>query len=125
MWPFRKYPRDWHDAEDLAASYLWRRGYKILHRNLRLDRFELDIVVQKGDTVVFVEVRSRTNDAVSTPEETVQYTKRQHLRAAAKRYLARYGQQDLYYRFDVIGVVMPPGKRPKIKHYENAFTMDA
>lgn len=124
MWPFSKQPRDWHDAEDLAASYLRRRRYKILHRNLRLDRFEVDIVAQKRDMVVFVEVRSRTDDAVSAPEETVQHTKRQHLCAAARRYIARYGKPNLYYRFDVMGVVMPPGERPRITHYENAFTVD-
>ena len=124
MWPFRKHPRDWHDAEELAASYLRRRGYKILHRNLRLDRFEVDIIAQKRDTVVFVEVRSRETDAVAAPEESVNFTKRQHLRSAARRYIARYGKPDLYYRFDVVGVVMPPEERPRITHYENAFTMD-
>ena len=124
MWPFCKHPRDWHDAEDLAASYLRRRGYKILHRNLRLDRFEVDIIAQKHDMVVFAEVRSRMDDSITAPEETVQHTKRQHLRAAARRYIARYGQPDLYYRFDVIGVVMLPGEHPRITHYENAFTMD-
>jgi putative endonuclease len=124
MWPFRKQRLDWHDAEDLATSYLRRRRYKILHRNLRLDRFEVDIIAQKRDTVVFVEVRSRETDAVAAPEESVNFTKRQHLRAAARRYIARYGQDGLYYRFDVMGVVMPPEERPRITHYESAFTMD-
>lgn len=124
MWPFRKKQPEWRHAEDLAAAWLRKRGYKILHRNLRLDRFEVDIIVQKGDTVVFVEVRSRETDAVAAPEESVNYTKRQHLRAAARRYLAQYGQQDIYYRFDVMGVVMPSGEPPRITHYKNAFTMD-
>ena len=124
VWPFRKKQPEWRHAEDLAAAYLRKRGYKILHRNLRLDRFEVDIIVQKGDTVAFVEVRSRENDAVAAPEESVNYTKRQHLRAAARRYIARYGQQNVYYRFDVMGVVMPPGDLPQITYYENAFVMD-
>jgi len=124
MWPFRRKQPVWRDAEDLAAAHLRKCGYKILHRNLRLDRFEVDIIVRKSDTVVFVEVRSREDDSVAAPEESVNFTKRQHLRAAARRYIARYGEEDIYYRFDVIGVVTPPGGLPRITHYENAFTMD-
>ncbi len=124
MWPFRDRRPAWQRAEAMAARYLRRRGYRILHRNLRLDRFELDIVAQKRDTVVFVEVRSRTDENISAPEETVRYTKRQHLRAAARRYVARFGKPNLYYRFDVMGVVMEANKRVRIKHYENAFTLD-
>lgn len=124
MWPFRKRKQEWQRAEDLAASHLRRQGYKILHRNIRLGRFEVDIIARKGDTVAFVEVRSREDDSVSAPEESVRHTKRQHLRAAARRYLARHGEPDVYYRFDVMGVVMPPAERPRITHYENAFTMD-
>ncbi len=111
-------------AEDMAARHLKRQGYAILHRNLHLDRYEMDIVARKGDVVVFVEVRSRQDDELAAPEETVRYAKRKHLRAAARRYLARFGQPDLYYRFDVVGVVMPEGGQPRIVHYENAFTMD-
>jgi putative endonuclease len=124
MWPFPKKISDWRDAETAAANYLRRRGYKILHRNLRLDRFELDIVAQKKDRVVFVEVRSRGTDAYAAPEESVRYPKRQHLRAAARRYIARYGEPELFYRFDVIGVVMAENSPPRITHYENAFTME-
>ena len=126
IWFFRKpKPRTkWQHAEDLAARHLRRKGYKILHRNLRLDRFELDIVARKGDTVVFVEVRSKEDDGVSAPEETIRHTKRQHLRAAARRYLARYEEPELYYRFDVIGVVLPQTGPHTINHIESAFTME-
>lgn len=122
-WPFRKRQTGWKGAEERAAEYLRGQGYKILHRNLRLDRFELDIVARKGDTVAFVEVRSRTDDALSSPEETIRYTKRRHLREAARRYLARYGEPDVYYRFDVIGVVTPREGETSIHHIESAFTM--
>ncbi len=124
MWPFLKPQEAWQRAEQQVARHLRRKGYKILHRNLRLDRFEVDIIAQKGDTVAFVEVRSRTDDSVSTPEETVNYKKRQHLRAIARRYIARYGDPELYYRFDVAGVVMPTDGPARITYYENAFTMN-
>ena len=123
MWPRREARKDWQKAEDLAARYLREKGYILLHRNLRLDRFEVDIVAKQGDTIVFVEVRSRTYDAILTPEETIQYTKRKHLRAAARRYIAWHGEPGCYYRFDVIGVVMAPEAEACIHHIENAFTM--
>lgn len=121
---FRRSCSDWKDAEALAARYLRRKGYAILYRNLRLDRYELDIVAQKGDTVVFVEVRSRRDDGISAPEETIRYTKRQHLRAAARRYMARYEDPEMNYRFDVIGILTPPDGEARINHIEYAFTME-
>jgi putative endonuclease len=111
-------------AEDLAARHLKKQGYRILHRNIRLDRFEMDIVAQKADTVVFAEVRSRSDDSHTAPENTVQHAKQQHLREAARRYLARFGEEDVYYRFDVIGILMAPGEKPQLTHIENAFGMD-
>ena len=124
IWPSRNPKHPWQHAEDLAARYLRKHGYSILHRNLRLDRFEVDIIARKQDTVVFVEVRSRRDDDISAPEETIRHTKRQHLRAAARRYIAWYGEPDVYYRFDVIGVVMPAGEKNRIHHIEQAFTMN-
>ncbi|HNZ48381.1 MAG TPA: YraN family protein [Candidatus Hydrogenedentes bacterium] len=125
MWQFfRKERKPWLLAEDLAARHLKKRGYAILHRNLWLDRFELDIVAQKGDTVVFAEVRSRSDASSTAPQETIQQTKRRHLREAARRYISRYGEGDCYYRFDVIAIVMPPGEKPVVTHFENAFGME-
>jgi putative endonuclease len=122
---FRPKRKAWMRAEDLAARHLKKQGYRILHRNIRLNQFEMDIVAKKGDTVVFVEVRSRSDDRFSAPEDTVQHRKQRHLKGAALRYIARYGEEDVYYRFDVIGILMPPGEKPQLTHIENAFTMDS
>lgn len=124
IFSFRKKPTRGQRGEDIAAAYLHRRGYKILHKNLRLDRFELDIVARKKDTIVFVEVRSRTSSEISAPEETIGFTKRQHLRAAARRYMTKYGEPDINYRFDVIGVLLSEGAEPKISHIKFAFRME-
>ncbi|NLN93093.1 MAG: YraN family protein [Candidatus Hydrogenedens sp.] len=121
---FKGRGKEWMLAEDLAARHLKKQGYRILHRNIRLDRFEMDIVAQKADTVVFAEVRSRSDDSHTAPENTVQHAKQQHLREAARRYLARFGEEDVYYRFDVIGILMAPGEKPQLTHIENAFGMD-
>ena len=69
-----------------------------------LGRYEIDIIARKGDTVAFVEVKTRHNDAIG-PEESVGPTKRKHIRAAAHRYMAQLDDPELYYRFDVAAVL--------------------
>ncbi|MGI6139907.1 MAG: YraN family protein [Candidatus Hydrogenedentales bacterium] len=114
----------WKKAEKQAARYLQRKGYTLLHRNMRLGRYEVDIIVRKDDVVAFVEVRSRAADSVTTPEETIQYTKRSHLRAAMRYYLAQHEEPGIYYRFDVMGVVILPDGKMELTHTESAFTLD-
>jgi chromatin segregation and condensation protein Rec8/ScpA/Scc1 (kleisin family)/Holliday junction resolvase-like predicted endonuclease len=70
-------------GERLAARYLWLRGYTILERNLRLGKNEIDLLARKGDTVVFVEVKTRLRSDASAPEDSVGPTKQQHIRNAA------------------------------------------
>jgi putative endonuclease len=108
-------------GEDLAAKHLKRSGYKILGRNVWLGRYEVDILARDGDTVVFVEVRSKTSDEPVPPEDSVGYTKRQHLRKAALFYLIRHEVPGTYYRFDVVAVVAPAEGKATITLYRDAF----
>ncbi|MBI2434817.1 MAG: YraN family protein [Candidatus Hydrogenedentes bacterium] len=111
----------WVRGEDAAARYLKKRRYKILARNVRCGRNEIDIIARTGDTVVFVEVRTRMQEDGILPEDTVTATKQAHLRAAARWYLARNQEPDTYYRFDVVAIILPPQGNPRITHYESAF----
>ena len=108
-------------GEDLAAKHLKRSRYKILDRNVWLGRYEVDILARKGDTVVFVEVRSRASDDPVPPEDSVGYTKRQHLRKAALFYLSRHEKPGTFYRFDVVAVLVPASGKPTITWYRDAF----
>lgn len=111
-------------GETAAAQALKRAGYRILERNRRLGRFEVDIIAAQGDTIVFVEVKTRmSSDDPFAPEDNVGYTKRQHLRQAARHY--QFEERNLegrYFRFDIVSVVYPEGARkPKVEILENAF----
>ena len=108
-------------GERLAAQYLRRRGYRILHRNLELGRYEIDLVVQRNDDVAFVEVKTRRTDEFADPEVNVTSKKEDHIRKAANLYIDRYDDGQTYYRFDIISVVVPEKGRVRIEHFENAF----
>lgn len=122
MW-FRRKPFA-RRGEDLAARALRRAGYRILDRNVRMGRVEIDIIAREKDTVAFVEVKSRRTGDPIPPEDNVGKTKRRHIRTAARMYLSREQTEDTYYRFDVVSVVMPEGAKPTITIYRDAFGED-
>ncbi len=112
-------------GENAAAWHLRRRGYRILERNARFGEYEIDIIARRGDTVCFVEVKTRTGDDYALPEENVTRTKRRHIRTAAHRYIARTGPDSgLYYRFDVASVLIPERGKASVTFYPNAFDDD-
>ncbi|MDY0165043.1 MAG: YraN family protein [Thermoguttaceae bacterium] len=109
-------------GEDAAARYLRRRGYRILGRGQSWKGGELDIVALKGETIVFVEVRTRQSDVPTRPEESVDLNKQRRLTRLAVGYLKRHRLFGHPARFDVVAVVWPEGRRrPEIRHVENAF----
>lgn len=123
MWPFRKITKSLGErGEDLAAKHLRRAKYRILGRNIRAGRNEIDIIAQTGDTVVFVEVRTRAEIDPVPPEDTVNREKQRRIIAGAKAYIAAHPSTDTYYRFDVIAVILPERHKPIIKWIKNAFT---
>jgi putative endonuclease len=90
-------------AEERVRSYLETRGYQILQVNFRTRLGEIDLVARDGETVCFIEVRSRARSDLVHPFESVNHRKRDRLRRAAAVYLARSG--NLPARFDVVAVV--------------------
>ena len=124
MWPFRR-SLDRRDVgkrgETVAARFLRRHGYKILERNAKQGRYEIDLIAQEGDTLCFVEVRSRQCADPVPPEDTVNPIKQRHIIAGARYYLAGLGEPEVYCRFDVVAVVFPERGRPSITLYRDAF----
>ncbi len=108
-------------GEDAAAKYLKRNGFKILARNARLSRYEIDIIAREGDTIAFIEVKTRTSDSIAMPEENVDARKRNHIRRAAHAYIADHGDDETYYRFDIVAVLLPDDGDATITLYRNAF----
>ncbi len=107
-------------GEDLAVRELERRGYAILARRYRRRHGELDIVARDGQTVVFVEVKTREGCEYGAGAEAITWLKRQRMAAVALDYLARYRLTEQPCRFDVVAIDMTSG-RTRIELYQNAF----
>ena len=109
-------------GEAVAAAFLRRRGFRILERNYRLRGGELDLICQKGATVVFVEVRARANLAFGHPVESITAAKRRHLLRAALVYLKMKHWEERPFRFDLVAILWDQRDRPKeIIHLENCL----
>jgi putative endonuclease len=92
-------------GEDLAASWYEGHGYRVVARNWRCREGELDLVVQRGRELVFVEVKARTSDRFGLPAEAVTVRKQQRLRGLAVRFLAEAGGGASSLRFDVVAIL--------------------
>jgi putative endonuclease len=110
-------------GERAAARYLRRRGYRILAVGDRLKhRDELDIVAVDGQTIVFVEVKTRSSASQGNPAEAVDAAKQRRLTRLALTFLKRHGLLERPVRFDVIAITWAPNsRRPTIVHFLNAF----
>lgn len=109
-------------GEELAQAYLTTNGYRIIERNYHTRWGELDIVARKGGNVVFVEVKTRTQTGFAAPEESVNFTKQEHVRRAAGLWLAAKNPEPLpQCRFDVVTVTFLQDGSPRIEHIKEAF----
>jgi putative endonuclease len=106
-------------GEELAAGHLKEKGYKILHRNWKSGKKELDIVAENKEFVVFVEVKTRSENFLARPDETVSRDKMKLIILAAEAYIRRYNI-NRESRFDVITIISK-GQNYTIDHLENAF----
>jgi putative endonuclease len=109
-------------GEDAAARYLESRGLRVLDRNWRYRQWELDLVCRDGDTLVFVEVKTRNAGTLGTPADGLNRAKRARLVKAASRYLSAKGLWDEPCRFDLASV-MDMGTSMDVEHIENAFDL--
>jgi putative endonuclease len=105
-------------GEEIAADYLRQKGYRILTRNYRFGRVEIDIVAQYREEIIFVEVKTRSSDQMAFPEQAVGTAKQKNIRLAAESYLEEQNP-GMPHRFDIIAVVK--GEKFEIEHFEDAF----
>ena len=106
-------------GEDIAAGYLEQHGYTILDRNWRSGHKELDLVVLKDNTVVFVEVKTRTSTEYGDPWSFVDDRKIRRIVNSADAYV-RFKSIDMDVRFDIISITVVNGDF-KVEHIEQAF----
>jgi putative endonuclease len=106
-------------GEELAKEHLQQKGYKILHINWKSGKREIDIIAENKNFIVFVEVKTRTDDYYIHPRHAVTSEKQKSIIYAAENYLERYNI-DKESRFDIISIISN-GKTVEIEHIEDAF----
>ncbi len=106
-------------GEDVAVKLLERKGYKIIERNRKNKRGEIDIIAEYNNEIIFVEVRAKTGDEFGIPEDTINARKIQKLVRNAESYIY-YQKEERPHRIDVIAVTFGKNKEAKeVNHYEN------
>lgn len=106
-------------GEERAQAYLQQKGYQIRHVNWICGKLELDIVAQKDDWLVVVEVKTRSTDTFEHPQEAITPKKIKNIVNATHEYIYQFDWQGET-RFDIISVI-PKGQNFDIEHIEDAF----
>lgn len=119
-------------GEAYAAAYLEQLGYRLVAANFTLPvgrnlrgvvvNAEIDIVAYEGETLCFVEVKTRASDWFAPPQVNVDLRKRRQVARAARAYRRLFELDDQPYRYDVVTVVLPPDSTPQIELIRNYWT---
>lgn len=107
-------------GEDLAIEFLQKQGYRIIERNFRIRGGEIDAIAQEGNTLVYVEIKTRTTFQFGRPEEAVTPKKIHFLKRAAKFYRNNRKPLIELERIDVVAVDLLDHANPQIKLIKNA-----
>jgi putative endonuclease len=108
-----------HKGEDIAVEHLKKAGYKILYRNWKSGKLEIDIIAENKDFIVFVEVKTRSDDFQVDPRTAVNREKQRSMIFAANTYI-QSNSIDKESRFDVI-IVIKKGNEHQVEHIPDAF----
>lgn len=108
-------------GEKLAADFLLKNGYKILEKNFRKGWGEIDIVAVDGDTLVFVEVKTKTSNKFGTPFEAITSFKIKALERTAMLYKKLHPKLSDALRIDAVSVMIENGNSPKIELIKNIY----
>ena len=98
-----------------------RLGFDILARRYSNGTGEVDIIAFEKDTLVFVEVKTRSSREFGEPWEFVDWKKQVSIRRTAERFIADHDMNRYTYRFDIVSVVMHSGLKEEVQLFRNAF----
>lgn len=107
-------------GEEIAKQYLERKEYTIIETNFISKQGEIDIIAKHKEEIVFIEVKTRTNDLYGKPIEAVNTQKQKHIINTAKYYLYANHLENVFVRFDIIEVFLN-GNTSKINHIKQAI----
>src|SRR5437867_12161855 len=124
VWSKPQHLRRGTRGENLACRHLRRNGYKILYRNFKgRSGGEIDIVCRDHDTLVFVEVKTRTREDFGRPFTAVDRQKQKRISRGALNWLRMLDNPDILFRFDVVEVLVTEDASPRIELIKNAFPL--
>lgn len=109
----------WGEAK--AASFLAAKGFQILAKNYHNFHSEIDLIAEKEQMLIFVEVKTRTGTAFGMPEEFVNASKARLVMRAAENYIFDVDWQ-FDVRFDIVSILVLPDGSTEIRHIEDAFS---
>lgn len=107
------------EGEDIAADFLKKKGFRIVEKNYRSIFGEIDLIVQDKGTIVFVEVKTRSDISFAYPFEAVNPKKREKIRKTALCFMKKM-KQEVPARFDILSICVRDGKQ-EIEHIQDAF----
>ncbi len=107
-----------------AESFLSQNGYRILERNYHTPFGELDIIAIDGDSIVFIEVKTRTSERYGTALQAITFAKMNHMIKSALFFIGKYRYDGMNYRFDVVTVTANKSNKPDIRVIKNAFQIN-
>jgi putative endonuclease len=109
-------------GEEVAFRFLKKNGYRIIERNYVCKMGEMDIIAKEKDTLVFVEVKTRTSITFGPPQLAVNPTKQMQLSKVALYFLKEKRLEDVKARFDVVAILLRP-KGEEIELIKDAFDL--
>ena len=110
-------------GEKFARNFLKKKGYRIRETNFRCHEGEIDIIAEKKDYLVFIEVRTKTSSSFGSPEESITYTKKEKLVASALSYMETHRNLPALWRIDFVAVELDKdGRAVRIDLIENAIS---
>ena len=111
-------------GENLACQFLKKSGYKILYRNFKgRTGGEIDVVCRDRDTLVFVEVKTRTREDFGRPLDAVNREKQNRIARGGLAWLRLLDDPDILFRFDVVEVIIAEDAEPRLEILQNAFSL--
>lgn len=110
------------EGEQIAERYLVEKGYRLVERNYRCPVGEMDLIALDRRVIVFIEVKTRTDDRFGVPLESVHPRKQQKMTKTALFFLSQHRLHHRDARFDVVGISWM-GREPVVEHIQNAFDL--
>jgi len=109
-------------GERRCEKFLRKKGLKKLARNFSCKTGEIDLIMVDADrTIVFVEVRTKSDERFAPAEASITFAKKAKLLRTARYFLATHKIEDRPYRFDIVIIILSQTGREQIRHYKNAF----